>query len=66
MLTSLIAMFQNAGDGTTCATVLARALVTEGMIKIENGAAGNDVRRGIQKEKNPMCGIVCYQNNISL
>ena len=43
---------ENAGDGTTCATVLARALVVEGMKKIENGAAGNDVRRGIQKAVN--------------
>ena len=40
---------ENAGDGTTCATVLARALVTEGMRKIQNGAAGNDVRKGIKK-----------------
>jgi len=40
---------ENAGDGTTCATVLARAIVTEGMRKIENGANGTDVRRGIQK-----------------
>ena len=40
---------ENAGDGTTCATVLARAIVVEGMKKIENGANGTDVRRGIQK-----------------
>jgi len=40
---------ENAGDGTTCATVLARAIVVEGMQKIENGANGTDVRRGIQK-----------------
>ena len=40
---------ENAGDGTTCATILARALVTEGMKKIQNGAAGNDVRKGIKK-----------------
>lgn len=40
---------ENAGDGTTCATVLARAIVIEGMKKIENGANGTDVRRGIQK-----------------
>ena len=52
-----------AGDGTTCATVLARAIVTEGMERIQKGkfkrdftvhrsclgANGTDVRRGIQK-----------------
>merc|ERR1712106_578143 len=38
-----------AGDGTTCATVLARAIVTEGMDRIQKGANGTDVRRGIQK-----------------
>merc|ERR1719197_1422658 len=38
-----------AGDGTTGATVLARAIVTEGMERIQKGANGTDVRRGIQK-----------------
>lgn len=38
-----------AGDGTTGATVLARAIVTEGMERIVKGANGTDVRRGIQK-----------------
>merc|ERR1711892_444864 len=38
-----------AGDGTTCATGLARAIVTEGMERIQKGANGTDVRRGIQK-----------------
>lgn len=38
-----------AGDGTTGATVLARAIVTEGMGRIISGANGTDVRRGIQK-----------------
>merc|ERR1711990_1351668 len=41
-----------AGDGTTCATVLARAIVTEGMDRIQKGANGTDVRRGIQKAVN--------------
>ena len=40
---------ENAGDGTTSATVLARAILTEGLKKIENGANGTDVRRGVQK-----------------
>ena len=40
---------ENAGDGTTAATVLARAIVVEGIKKIENGANGTDVRKGIQK-----------------
>merc|ERR1712123_185726 len=39
-----------AGDGTTCATVLARAIVTEGMDRIQKGANSTDVRRGIQKQ----------------
>ena len=38
-----------AGDGTTGATVLARAIITEGMERISKGANGTDVRRGIQK-----------------
>jgi chaperonin GroEL len=41
-----------AGDGTTGATVLARAIIVEGMERIQKGANGTDVRRGIQKAVN--------------
>ena len=38
-----------AGDGTTTATVLAQAMVTEGMKNVAAGANPMDVRRGMQK-----------------
>ena len=38
-----------AGDGTTTATVLAQALVTEGMKNVAAGANPMDLKRGIQK-----------------
>jgi chaperonin GroEL len=38
-----------AGDGTTTATVLAQALVTEGMKNVAAGANPMDIRRGMQK-----------------
>ncbi len=38
-----------AGDGTTTATVLAQAMVTEGMKNVTAGANPMDIRRGIQK-----------------
>ena len=38
-----------AGDGTTTATVLAQALVSEGMKNVTAGANPMDVKRGIQK-----------------
>ena len=38
-----------AGDGTTTATVLAQALVTEGMKNVAAGANPMDVKRGMQK-----------------
>ena len=41
-----------AGDGTTTATVLAQALVTEGMKNITAGANPMDIKRGIQKAVN--------------
>ncbi|SQC29668.1 chaperonin GroEL [Rothia kristinae] len=37
-----------AGDGTTTATVLAQALVTEGLRNVAAGAAPNEIRRGIE------------------
>ena len=38
-----------AGDGTTTATVLAQALVTEGMKNVAAGATPMDLKRGMQK-----------------
>ena len=38
-----------AGDGTTSATVLAQALVTEGMKNVAAGANPMDLKRGMQK-----------------
>ncbi len=38
-----------AGDGTTTATVLAQAIVTEGMKNVAAGANPMDVKRGIKK-----------------
>ncbi|HEY4616491.1 MAG TPA: chaperonin GroEL [Citricoccus sp.] len=37
-----------AGDGTTTATVLAQALVNEGMRQVAAGAAPNEVKKGIE------------------
>ena len=41
-----------AGDGTTTATVLAQAMVTEGMKNVTAGANPMDIKRGIQKAVN--------------
>lgn len=38
-----------AGDGTTCATVLARAIAKEGFENISNGANPLEVRKGVMK-----------------
>lgn len=38
-----------AGDGTTTATVLAQAIVTEGIKNVTAGASSVDLRRGIEK-----------------
>ena len=43
-----------AGDGTTTATVLAQALVTEGMKNVTAGANPMDIKRGIQKLSTPL------------
>lgn len=37
---------EEAGDGTTCATVLARAIAKEGFDKISKGANPIEIRRG--------------------
>ena len=39
----------DAGDGTTTATVLAQAILTEGMKNVSSGANPLDVKRGIDK-----------------
>ena len=39
----------DAGDGTTTATVLAQAIVTEGLRNVEAGANPMDLKRGIDK-----------------
>ena len=49
-----------AGDGTTTATVLAQALVTEGMKNVAAGANPMDVKRGMQKAEG-RCGRVHRQ-----
>lgn len=36
-----------AGDGTTTATVLARAIFKEGMMKIDQGVNAMDLRKGM-------------------
>ena len=41
-----------AGDGTTTATVLAQAIVTEGMMNIAAGANPMEINRGINKMSN--------------
>ena len=42
----------DAGDGTTTATVLAQAMVNEGMKNVTAGANPMDIKRGIQKAVN--------------
>src|SRR3989338_2708967 len=39
----------NAGDGTTTATLLAQAMITEGLKNITSGANPMDVKRGIEQ-----------------
>ena len=39
----------DAGDGTTTATVLAQAIITEGLKNVAAGANPMDVKRGIDK-----------------
>lgn len=40
---------EKAGDGTTTATVLAQAIITEGLKKVAAGANAIDIKRGIDK-----------------
>lgn len=39
----------DAGDGTTTATVLAQAIVAEGLKNVTAGASPMDIKRGIDK-----------------
>src|SRR5271167_1659407 len=45
-----------AGDGTTTATVLAQAIVREGLKNVAAGANPMDLKRGIDKAVNVVCG----------
>ncbi len=47
-----------AGDGTTTATVLAQAIVTEGMKNVAAGANPMDIKRGIAKAVTAAVGAV--------
>ena len=47
-----------AGDGTTTATVLAQALVTEGMKNVAAGANPMEIRRGIDKAVKAAVGSI--------
>lgn len=38
-----------AGDGTTCATVLARAIATEGFSSLNKGSNPIEIRNGVMK-----------------
>lgn len=40
---------EQAGDGTTTATVIAQAIITQGLMKVAAGANAIDVKRGIDK-----------------
>lgn len=40
---------EQAGDGTTCATILARAITKEGFDNISKGANPVEVRKGVLK-----------------
>jgi chaperonin GroEL len=51
-----------AGDGTTTATVLAQAIVTEGMKNVAAGANPMDLKRGIDKSVNQ---VVDYLKKLS-
>jgi len=47
-----------AGDGTTTATVLAQALVTEGMKNVAAGANPMDIKRGMEKAVKAAVGAI--------
>lgn len=44
-----------AGDGTTTATVLAQALVNEGLVRVVNGVSPVEIKRGMDKAVKYLC-----------
>src|SRR6056300_1288537 len=40
---------EQAGDGTTTSTLLAQAILTEGLARMEQGSNAVDIKRGIDK-----------------
>ena len=54
----------DAGDGTTTATILAQAIVTEGLKNVAAGANPMDLKRGIDKAVNEVVGFI--KNNAEI
>ena len=52
----------DAGDGTTTATVLAQAIITEGLKNVAAGANPMDVKRGIDKAVNAVVECIKAQS----
>ena len=42
-------LFYQAGDGTTCATILARSIATEGFSSLNKGSNPVEIRVGVMK-----------------
>lgn len=53
---------EEAGDGTTAATILARAFAKEGFEKISKGANPIEIRRGLAIALN----LICYMTTGNL
>lgn len=54
----------DAGDGTTTATILTQAIVTEGLKNVAAGANPMDLKRGIDKAVNKVVGFI--KNNAEI
>ena len=54
----------DAGDGTTTATILTQAIVTEGLKNVAAGANPMDLKRGIDKAVNEVVGFI--KNNAEI
>ena len=54
----------DAGDGTTTATILTQAIVTEGLKNVAPGANPMDLKRGIDKAVNEVVGFI--KNNAEI
>ena len=54
----------DAGDGTTTATVLAQAILTEGLKNVAAGANPLDVKRGIDKAVNAVVDSIKEQSEV--